>query len=229
MKYNNGGDVATIMINKFRRFLNEHKGMSLIELLIGVFVLATLTMAVVGLATLGTKTAFNNELLAQAQAIANEKAEIIRALPYDSVGYTDPADCANKEANGITYNYCEPDGIIQRTEDVIRDNVTYTVTTIISLVDDQENGYLTKNTAPVLPMSVAHAQSTPTLDETTADYKQGEVAVSIPSTKATQQTVQVGWISADDALACADSSDCPGVDVCCSEQCVEPCLDENLP
>ncbi|MDZ4225476.1 MAG: hypothetical protein U1C49_01370, partial [Candidatus Andersenbacteria bacterium] len=30
-------------------------------------------------------------------------------------------------------------------------------------------------------------------------------------------------------LACADSSDCPGVDVCCSEQCVEPCLDENLP
>lgn len=66
----------------------------------------------------------------------------MQGLSYDDVGYVDATEL-------------EPNGVLQRTKQIIHNQQTYTVDTIIRLVDDAENQSLTEGA----------------LNEQTADYK----------------------------------------------------------
>lgn len=103
------------------------RGFALPEVLVAVFILGMLTLAIVGLATLGTRTAFESERQTVALGLANQHIERIRVLSYDSIGFTTPAAG-------------EPDGVLFKDETRSQNNQPYTVTTAITLVDDPLNG-----------------------------------------------------------------------------------------
>ncbi len=121
-------------------------GFTLIELLITAFLIGTVVTGLFGLFVLSLRTAQESGRRIVAVALANEKAEMIRNLPYLDVGTT----------GGI------PAGNIPQEEQVIQNDLTYTVKTDIRYIDDPFDGT---------------AGSVPT-DLLNTDYKQARVEVS---------------------------------------------------
>lgn len=105
---------------------HEHstRGMSLIEIVMGVsimlIVFAALFAALTSIDTLGRR----NELRASALYLANEHIETMRALPYDSIGTID----------GLPY------GTIPQVETITHDGHTFVRRTFIQYVDDPSDG-----------------------------------------------------------------------------------------
>lgn len=104
-------------------------GLSIVEVLIGIFLVGVTSVAIIGLATIGTRLSIESERQTVAQAIVNDRIEFIRSLPYESVGYTD--------ATGD-----EPDGVVVRSEAITRNQQQYDVTITIELIDNVDNGSL---------------------------------------------------------------------------------------
>src|SRR3989344_1301397 len=99
-------------------------GFTLIELLIATFIIGTVIVGVFGLFVLGLRSGQEGERRIVGTALANERAEMIRNLPYASVG----------TVNGI------PAGSIPQTETIVRNNNSYTVKTDIRYIDDPFDG-----------------------------------------------------------------------------------------
>lgn len=93
------------------------KGFSLIEVLVVAFVLATVAVALTGMGLVATRSAIEGERKNVAQNIANEKIENARTYTFDELEYSDISLI----------------GKVSRTEDVMRNNQTYTVVSIITL------------------------------------------------------------------------------------------------
>ncbi len=110
------------------------KGFTLIEVLIAMFVLAVVVVGLFGFIVLIVKSAHEGQRRIVATALANEKMEMVRNLPYDSVG----------TVGGI------PDGPILPTEDVISNGATYTVKSDIRYVDDDFDGTISSNPPDLL-------------------------------------------------------------------------------
>ncbi len=100
------------------------KGFTIIEVVIATFVLGVVVVGVFEFITLTIKSSHDGERRIVATALANEKMEMIRNLPYDSVG----------TVGGI------PNGPIPQTEEVTRNEASYTVTTDIRYYDDPFDG-----------------------------------------------------------------------------------------
>lgn len=100
------------------------RGFTLIELLIAAFVVGTTLVGVFGLFVLALRTAQEGEMRVVAVALANERAEMIRNLPYVDVG----------TQGGI------PPGPIAAAETVIRDQIPFQVSVDILYVDDPYDG-----------------------------------------------------------------------------------------
>jgi type II secretory pathway pseudopilin PulG len=104
--------------------LHHSAGFSLLEVVLGVAVMfivfSTLINSFQALSTLGER----NHLRAGALLLANEHLEVIRALPYDSIG----------TVAGL------PPGSIPQLETVVQDGTTYTRRTFIQYVDDPADG-----------------------------------------------------------------------------------------
>lgn len=96
------------------------QGFTIIEVLITAFIIGTVVTGIFGLFVLNISTNREGERRVVALALANERAEMIRNLPYDSVG----------TEGGV------PSGAIKQQEDIVRDGLTYTVKTDIRYVDD---------------------------------------------------------------------------------------------
>lgn len=128
----------------------KQSGFALTEVLVATLLLGVATVAITGLAIVGTRSSFESERQTVALAIVNEKVENVRALPYGDVGLTD----ANE-------NEGEPDGVLLREESVTRNQQAYVVETDVFLVDDPLNGTVPEGT----------------LTEDTADYKNVEMRV----------------------------------------------------
>lgn len=62
-------------------------GLSVVEVLVAIFIFATLTLVVTGLALLGTRNAAANKQRAAVLAIAHEEGEKIKLISYNQVGY----------------------------------------------------------------------------------------------------------------------------------------------
>ncbi len=111
-----------------------NKGFTLIEVIISIFVLGVVVVGLFGFVTLTLKSTHDGRQRIIATALANEKMEMIRNLPYDSVG----------TVGGI------PSGPILQTEQVVRNGATYSVATDIRYVDDAFDGTITGSPVDLL-------------------------------------------------------------------------------
>lgn len=109
--------------------MSSNKGFTLIEIVIAVFVLGTIIVGMFSLLTLTLRASHDGQRKIVATALANERMEQIRNLPYASVG----------TSGGI------PSGSIPQSQQVVRNSDTYTVATDIRYIDDSYDGTATSN------------------------------------------------------------------------------------
>ncbi|MBP9749992.1 MAG: carboxypeptidase regulatory-like domain-containing protein [Candidatus Pacebacteria bacterium] len=100
--------------------ITQNRGMGLIEVIVGTSVMLIVFGGFFFAANAFLSLATKNRLHASAIHVANDYIEVLRAMPYDSVG----------TAGGI------PPGSIPQNQTVVRDNRTYTIRTFIQYVDD---------------------------------------------------------------------------------------------
>ena len=105
-------------------FRHAQSGFTLLEVLIAAFVIATVTVAITGLALLTTRSAIRSEVKNVAQAIANEQVESARTLDYNEIEYDDVS----------------VQGKIIRQQTLVRNDVSYQVYAFIQEVDDPADG-----------------------------------------------------------------------------------------
>lgn len=99
-------------------------GFTIIEVLVTTFLIGTVVVGLFSLFILGLRSAQDGERRIAAIALANERMEMVRNLPYQAVGTVD----------GV------PSGSILQNEDLVRNGLTYTVKTDIRYVDDPYDG-----------------------------------------------------------------------------------------
>lgn len=105
------------------------RGFGILEVIIATFVIGVVAIGVFSLITLTLKSSHDGERRIVATALGNEKMEMIRNLPFASVG----------TVGGI------PAGPVLQTEQVVRNGSAYTVSTDIRNVDDPFDGLVTSN------------------------------------------------------------------------------------
>ncbi|MDA1168960.1 MAG: carboxypeptidase regulatory-like domain-containing protein [bacterium] len=105
------------------------KGFTLIEVLIAAFVFAVLSVGIFGLLGLILRSNHDSQRRIIATALANEKMEMARNLPYESVG----------TVGGV------PAGPIVQSEQITRSGSAYTVETDIRYIDDPFDGTSTSD------------------------------------------------------------------------------------
>ncbi|NQU77770.1 carboxypeptidase regulatory-like domain-containing protein [Candidatus Falkowbacteria bacterium] len=103
-----------------KKIKTNNSGFSLISILVGVFIIILAGLGIWNVFNFSLKIIRENKNRTLATAIANEKAEIIRNLPYDDIG----------TQSGI------PAGAIPQVETITRNNSEFTITTSIFYVDD---------------------------------------------------------------------------------------------
>ncbi len=173
-------------------------GFTLLEVIIVTFIIGTAVAGLFGLFLMTLRSAQVGERRIVAVALANEKMELIRNLPYANVG----------TAGGV------PAGTLAQEETITRNNQTYTVRTDIRYVDDLYDGdadgiqeeeerviichqpgtsaeKTLEVSASALDAHIGHGdttgacgeqgEGTPEGDEYNVDYKQVRVEVSWPS------------------------------------------------
>ncbi len=102
----------------------QQAGFGIIEVLITAFIIAVVVTGMFGLFVLAMRSAQESERRVVAVALANERSEMIRNLPYNDVG----------TVGGV------PVGSIAQQETITRNNLNYTVKTDIRYVDDPFDG-----------------------------------------------------------------------------------------
>jgi len=102
----------------------SHKGFTLIEVLVGSALMLIIFIGIFGAFRLGMKMIGLSKNKTTATAIANQKLELIRNLPYDSVG--------------ISGGY--PDGVLQAVTSTIRNNTQFNIQTKVDYVVDSSDG-----------------------------------------------------------------------------------------
>lgn len=187
---------------------SDQLGQSLIEVLVAAFILGLLAIALAGIAVVGTKTALVSEQRTVAQAVANEKIELIKITPYLDVGFNDGS---------------VPDGVFPPTDTISQNDQDYVVSLTVELIDDPENGCLDSS-------GLCDGSN---ITEATADYKRVVVSVKYPSADVVTKEVKVSAITVTGQAASllnlvgCDPTDPTGVcgagQLCCSQQCLPKC------
>lgn len=104
--------------------ISKHNAFSLIEALVTIFIISIGVIGLYVVFTTGLKTLGQNKTRQTALAIAEEKIEYIRNLPYNDIG----------TQTGI------PQGVLLSTETIIQNNISFTVETDVVYVDDPFDG-----------------------------------------------------------------------------------------
>lgn len=128
--------------------LNQ-RGVSFVEILVNASIFVILAIAIINLASVGTRTAIDNQQRTLAIALINDRIEKIRNLPYSEVGYNE---------TGLPPS--EPDGSLVRQETVTQNGQQYTINTRIDLVDDPFNGTVQDLTEATADYKTVHIRLT---------------------------------------------------------------------
>jgi prepilin-type N-terminal cleavage/methylation domain-containing protein len=106
----------------FSRLKRDSKksGFTLVEVLVGIALLSIVFLGIYGAFQLGLKVTGQSKARVTAIAIANQKIEQIRNLPYDDIG----------TIGGV------PPGVIPEIETEIRNGVNFTIKTTVLYIDD---------------------------------------------------------------------------------------------
>lgn len=128
------------------------RGMTLIEIVVSLAVLTILECAIIYIFSNSLATSKYSRSRVTAVALANERMEELRNLPYDSLG---------------TENGSYPAGTLKDDYQISRGSQTYNIHTVIRYIDDPFDGNFT-GTIPGKP-----------IDLFPYDYKKIEVSVSL--------------------------------------------------
>ncbi|MDD5144644.1 MAG: hypothetical protein PHW72_00715 [Candidatus Pacebacteria bacterium] len=134
--------------------MQTSKGFSFIDVLVGISLMLIVFLGIFGAYQLGLRVILQSKNRITATAIANQKIEIIRNLPYRDIGTT-------------PHSIDEPEGNISQTETTIRNNVEYSIETRIAYVNDCFDG----------PQN-SECPTAPSSDSCPRDYKRATVGVS---------------------------------------------------
>jgi type II secretory pathway pseudopilin PulG len=111
-----------------------HKGFTLIEALVLLFVFSVIAMTFFETYAVGTRLIIESKNRLGATALANQKMEIIRSIDYATIG--------TKHWNGSAWVYGIPAGDILEDEAVAVNASHYNVHTFVQYVDDPFDGKL---------------------------------------------------------------------------------------
>lgn len=114
---------------------NTQRGFTLVETLVGIAILVIAALSLFALFDFTIRVLWENKARAGAQALANQKVEIARNLPYDDIG----------TVGGI------PNGVLTQVEQIMRNDIQYTVTTTVIYIDDDFDGTLGGSPEDLLP------------------------------------------------------------------------------
>lgn len=117
-------------------------GFSILEVVAAIFIFSVITITIYGSFSAGLKSLAQSKHRIAATQLANEKMEIIRNLPYNSVGTED----------GI------PSGSLPQEETVWRSNQKFDVQTTIVYVDDSLDGTEDGDTDDEIPLDYKEAR-----------------------------------------------------------------------
>src|SRR5476649_2277155 len=135
-------------------------GFTLVELVFGAVIMALMVGSIGQLYVSNLSTVVLGKSRAIGVALANEKIEALRDLPYDSVS----------TQNGTIY----PPGNVLDDETVLKDSYKFSVHTDINYVDDPYDGYAS------CPCASGPAAGKPK-DLYPYDYKKAQVTVKLAS------------------------------------------------
>ncbi|MFH1183274.1 MAG: prepilin-type N-terminal cleavage/methylation domain-containing protein, partial [Candidatus Moraniibacteriota bacterium] len=119
------------MSKKYRR-KQKKSGFTLIEALVGVFLLAILSLGIYSAYAFGIKLSVHNRLRTEAAAVAEKKLEAVRAMKYMDIGV----------AGGI------PNGPLIATETETDNGTVYTIKTSVRYIDDSLDNIFPQDTDP---------------------------------------------------------------------------------
>jgi len=108
------------------RFKISKKGFTLIDVLVGIALMLIVFLGIFGAYQLGLKIVGLSRNKITATAIANQKIEMIRNLPYEDVGTNETG--------------CHPCGVLEPATSTIFNNIGYTIETRIDYVVDSADG-----------------------------------------------------------------------------------------
>jgi type II secretory pathway pseudopilin PulG len=133
---------STLFSCRFKnsRSVSLSRGLTLIEVLLATFIIGVVVVGLFGLFVLSMRSAQEGERRVVAIALANERMEMIRNLPYVDVG----------TSGGI------PQGEILQDETVTRNGVEYQVKTDIRYVDDIYDGSSEGSTSEEEQIIICH-------------------------------------------------------------------------
>ena len=97
---------------------------TLVDVLVGISLMLIVFLGIFGAYQLGIKTIAQSRNKINATAIANQQIEVIRNLPYDSVG--------------VSGSF--PDGILESSTSIFQNNVEYTIETRVDFIIDSADG-----------------------------------------------------------------------------------------
>lgn len=100
------------------------RGMTLIDVLVGVFIITTVFFALFGAFKLSVELVFSTKAKTSAVALLSERIEYIRSLAYDDVG----------TVGGI------PPGLLEPVSQTTLNGIPYTIRTLVQYTDSPEDG-----------------------------------------------------------------------------------------
>lgn len=112
--------------------LNTQKGMSLVESIIGLALIAIVFWGIIGMYVLTVKIVAQSKLRSTAIFLANQKIEEIRSVSYENIG----------TEGGV------PPGNLPQEETVNYNNAQFTIHTTIIYVDDPSDGLAPEDSVP---------------------------------------------------------------------------------
>jgi len=109
------------------------KGSSLIEALVASAVFALAITAFLGVLQIGTRLSHDTKSHVGAVALAQERMEYLRSLPYDDVGVAQGGTYSGSVGAGF-------EALSEYTESVTLNGVSYTRRTLVTYYDDPADG-----------------------------------------------------------------------------------------
>ncbi len=149
-----------------------HRGFTLIESLVFLFIFALVSMAFLQTYTAGTRHIIESKNRLGATALANQKMEIIRSIDYEDIG--------TKRWNGSAWVYGIPAGDILEEEAISVNTRNYQVHTFVQYIDHPYDGTLGGSPTDTIPNDQKRIRLTVTWGNATSSEEVSLVSTLSP-------------------------------------------------
>lgn len=166
-------------------YVHRQRGFALVEILVGIGVFLLFSVGIYSSIQLVFKLVYQSRLRAIETAILNEQIEIIRNLPYESVGIVSST----------------PAGILERNAAIARNGISFTVTRTVRNVDDPFDGTIGGSPNDTAPADYKFIQVSVVCDACTQEAPMFLASTLVPPSLESAGDTGALFISVSDASA----------------------------